>query len=294
MSVSIFSKCGTCQRASVLYRAKPPPTWSWMPPDAIRSRVRVAISSAPLLPRTCWRSNHVEHHRLRELRRRAEAAPRAIERRRQRRECPVRERIVDRGHSVGGGGRRDACDRVRDLCPLGLDFGAALRPCLGDRLEHLPERRHPVARRVREVGPRIEGPPGRGEEDRHRPPARARHRLDGVHVDRVHVRPLFAVHLDRDEPVVQERRPYQRPRRTRAPSRGTNGMPRSRPIGRSAGLASEPSRTPRRPRGTSRPDCGRAGAGTGSWHRRGGSTVPTLGVSRFRKTCALADAPVWG
>ena len=59
MSVSIFSKCGTCQRASVLYRANPPPTWSWMPPDAIRSSVRVAISSAPLVPRTCWRSNHV-------------------------------------------------------------------------------------------------------------------------------------------------------------------------------------------------------------------------------------------
>src|SRR5690625_5544238 len=40
LSYNIFSKCGTVQLASTLYRAKPPPTWSYMPPRAMASSVR--------------------------------------------------------------------------------------------------------------------------------------------------------------------------------------------------------------------------------------------------------------
>jgi hypothetical protein len=40
---------------------------------------------------------------------------------------------------------------------------------------------------------------------RHRPAALAGHRLGGSHVDRVHIRALLAVHLDRYEILVHQR-----------------------------------------------------------------------------------------
>jgi hypothetical protein len=46
LSYSIFSKCGTTQAASTEYLAKPPPSWSYMPPRAIASQVPTAIRSA--------------------------------------------------------------------------------------------------------------------------------------------------------------------------------------------------------------------------------------------------------
>ena len=51
MSYSIFSKWGTSQCASTEYRANPPPTWSYMPPFAIRSSVVVTIVMADSEPR---------------------------------------------------------------------------------------------------------------------------------------------------------------------------------------------------------------------------------------------------
>ena len=85
---------------------------------------------------------------------------------------------------------------------------ALLTPGPVDAIEDLPERRHPVARLVREVRAAVERPAVRRQEDAHRPAAAARHRLDGGHVDLVQVGPLLAVHLDRDEALVQvPRRP---------------------------------------------------------------------------------------
>ena len=155
-------------------------------------------------------------------------------------ERPERSASVGIGDLVCVLERARSRDRRRQACCLGIHLCAPVCPGLADPVEYLPEGRHPVAGRIGEVGAGIEGLPAWGEEHRHRPTARARHRLDGVHVDRVDVRPLFAVHLDRDEPSFMRSRRSQRPRRTRAPSRGTNGMPHSRPIGRSAGLARAP------------------------------------------------------
>ena len=61
------------------------------------------------------------------------------------------------------------------------------------------------------------GRPSGVRNTRHRPAALAGHRLDGAHVDLVEVRPLLAVDLDRDELLVEHRRPSPRPRTTRAP-----------------------------------------------------------------------------
>ncbi len=62
--------------------------------------------------------------------------------------------------------------------------------------QHLPERRHIKARLAREIGPAIKRATIRHQKNRHRPapvPAEGLHRL---HVDVVHVRALFPVHLD--------------------------------------------------------------------------------------------------
>ena len=91
-----------------------------------------------------------------------------------------------------------------DEPPAGrLDLGSLLAPRPLDAFEHLPERRHPVARLVGEVGPAVERPAVGRQEDRHRPAPATGHRLDRGHVDLVEVGPLLAIHLDRDEVVVQ-------------------------------------------------------------------------------------------
>ena len=72
-------------------------------------------------------------------------------------------------------------------------------------MQHLPERRHPVPRLRRVVRAAEERLAVRREEDRHRPAAVAGERDDGVHVDRVDVRPLLAVDLDADEVLVHQR-----------------------------------------------------------------------------------------
>ena len=97
-----------------------------------------------------------------------------------------------------------------------------------DPRQHLAERRQPVLRHRREVRAGEERLAVRRQERRHRPAAAAGHRLRRVHVDRVQVRPLLAVHLDRRRSARSSARRCPRPRTTRAPSRGTNGTRRSR------------------------------------------------------------------
>ena len=83
---------------------------------------------------------------------------------------------------------------------------AAGQPGVGQRLQHLAERRLPVPRRVREVGAGEERVAVVVEHAGHRPAAVPGHRRGRLHVDRVDVRPLLAVHLDADEVLVEVRR----------------------------------------------------------------------------------------
>ena len=125
----------------------------------------------------------------------------------------------------------------------------------GDLLDQLAELRG------REVGPAVEGPPVGVRNDRHRPAAVAGQRLHGVHVDGVQVGPLFAVDLDADEVAVQEVGDAVVVERLllhhMAPvAAGVADRQEDGPV-----CAAAARQAPRRPRDTSPPDCGRAGAG---------------------------------
>ncbi len=166
--------------------------------------------------------------------------------------------------SLDGRRRDDSLDRRDQLSCGARDVAAALGVRRRDGFQHLAEARQPVARLGREVRAAVERPPFGREEDGHRPAAVPGQRDDGVHVDRVEVRPLLAVDLDVDEALVHQRRGLARPRTTRAPSRGTSGTPRSRSRAGSAGPRRARGRAPPRPTGTSRPGSRRAGGDTGS------------------------------
>jgi hypothetical protein len=81
---------------------------------------------------------------------------------------------------------------------------ATVLPRIGDGREHHVEGRHVGPWFGREVRAAVEGRAIRGQEDRHRPAARAGHRLHRLHVDVVEVRPLLAVDLDIHEGRVHE------------------------------------------------------------------------------------------
>jgi hypothetical protein len=92
--------------------------------------------------------------------------------------------------------------------PLGAvdDVVALLVPRARDALEHHLPARQPVARLGREVGPGVERHAVRRQEGVQGPAAVPGHRLHGVHVDGVDVRPLLAVDLDRHEALVHQLR----------------------------------------------------------------------------------------
>jgi len=149
---------------------------------------------------------HPEHrlpgHRLGELRRLTEAAV----------------ALVELGRDPQVGSRQDlGAERALRLAqPLRLphrfqELAAGLEHLappavvgLRDGLEHARERGHAVTVDRREVGASVERHPLRGEEHGHGPAAAPGHRLHGLHVDLVHVGPLLAIHLDRDEEPVHE------------------------------------------------------------------------------------------
>jgi hypothetical protein len=83
---------------------------------------------------------------------------------------------------------------------------ALLAPRIRDRDEDLLEARQPVPRLGRVVGAAEERLTVRRQEDGHRPATVAGERDDRVHVDRVEVGPLLAVHLDADEVLVHHTR----------------------------------------------------------------------------------------
>ena len=124
----------------------------------------------------------------------------------------VAERLEQAGREVllGTHALGDAMRGGVHLIPL-------LGPHLRDAGEELAERGDAVARLVWEVGAAEEGPPVRGQEDAHGPAALPGHGLHGVHVDGIEVGPLLAVDLDGHEASIRGRRPWPRPRMTRAP-----------------------------------------------------------------------------
>ena len=143
-----------------------------------------------------------------------------------------------------------------------------------DRLEHLPERRHPPARPVGEVGAGEERVAVVVEHHGHRPAAVAGHRRGRLHVDRVDVGPLLAVDLDADEVLVEVRRRCLVLERLVghhvAPVAG--GVPDAQQY-RHAPLAGLDERL-RHPTPTSRPGCRRAGGGRARWPSRAGWACP--------------------
>ncbi len=96
--------------------------------------------------------------------------------------------------------------RSRRLLAAGADLVAALAPGLGDRLQNLCPRGHPVSRLRWEVRASVERQLLGREEHVQRPAALAGHALHGLHVERVHVRALLAVDLHADELLVHQRR----------------------------------------------------------------------------------------
>ena len=140
----------------------------------------------------------------RKLRRVTEAAPLRVELRAERGDRVVqqlrRQRLARR---LPGGALPQ---RLHEHGRLLRDVVAAVAVRLGDRAEHLLERRHAVPRLRREVGAAEERLAVGREEHRHRPAALPRQRDDGVHVHRVDIGPLLAIDLHADEEVVHQPR----------------------------------------------------------------------------------------
>ena len=86
-----------------------------------------------------------------------------------------------------------------DLVGRLLDLAAAIAPGLGDRRKQLQKAGFRI------VGAAEERPAVGRQETRHGPAALPGERDGGVHVDRVDVGPLLAIHLDAHEPGVHRR-----------------------------------------------------------------------------------------
>ena len=102
--------------------------------------------------------------------------------------------------------RLDLPHGVQRRGPGGLHVRPALPPRTGEprqQIEHPHAAGDALARKVRT---REEGLLVGRHHDRERPPSLPGHQLAHRHVDAVDVRPLLAVHLDRDEVPVEERR----------------------------------------------------------------------------------------
>ncbi len=175
-----------------------------MPPSAMPSSVPIACASAVASPSARAGEEPLEREMRRELRRVAEPAVPRVERARERRareeESVARERL---GLLPSRGVGR-ARDLLRDLPRRVLERRALVSPRLRDPEEKRLEPGPAVPVLGREVRPGEERPAVRQEERRERPAAAPGRELDGRHVDVVHVGALLAVHLDRDEVLVQE------------------------------------------------------------------------------------------
>ena len=160
---------------------------------------QVGAGSRPALA-----EEELEHRRMRELRRAAEAAAVPVDGAEKpfggaTHEARVR-RLVARARLLRAFERgQDPVDGARDLVGT-----VAIRA--RHRLEQARESRQAVAVDRREVRSAVEGLPVRREKDRHRPAATPGEHLDGFHVHIVDVGPLLAIDLHVDEELVHEPR----------------------------------------------------------------------------------------
>ena len=142
----------------------------------------------------------------RELRRAAEAAAQAVERRLELPHC-ARER-VGTGHRgrLLRPRRGEASKAIGQAGRRTHDAIAVLLPGTADFFQHRREARPPVPAVRRKVRAAVERLQIRREPDAHRPSARPGRRLHEQHVDAIHVGALLAVHLDGDEARVEHLR----------------------------------------------------------------------------------------
>jgi hypothetical protein len=118
------------------------------------------------------------------------------------------DRIVERAlveGLLGGPQQRAAAQPLGDPLAALADLLAPFVPRLRHRPEHRAPARHAHARVRREVGAGEERHLLGRQEHVQGPAALARHRLAGLHVDRVEVWALLAVELDGDEQLVHQR-----------------------------------------------------------------------------------------
>ena len=164
----------------------------------------VAAASAIVTAEQEW-----EDRTRRELRRTAEATVHLIEHRRELGDRAV-DHLATRGVVVlgllAGVAVVRRLQRRRDALGLRLDVTTTLAIRLADGVHHLLEARHPGPVLRRKVRAAVEGPAVGGEPHRHRPAAVAGQADDGLHVERVHVGALLAIHLHVDEQAIHHRR----------------------------------------------------------------------------------------
>ena len=156
------------------------------------------------VPATPVSKEEVEGHRLGELGRPPEPPVVSIELRPE----PLIGAVEDLS-SQEVGARPDPLslsEPLEEILPDPGGLAALLAIELGHRLENARKPGHAMPIGRREVGAAVERDALGRHEHRHRPAAVTRHRLDGLHVDRVDVRALLAVDLDVDEPLVHEAR----------------------------------------------------------------------------------------
>ena len=145
----------------------------------------------------------LDTHRVRELRRAAEAAVFPVETPHEGRRCPAEQR--SREQAPSGGNVREGGDPLGDAPSTRLHFLAACAPDLGQPLQHGPESCAAAAVLGRKVGAAEERATVRCEPGAERPAAVSAHELHGRHVDIIEVGTLLPVDLDGDELVVEVR-----------------------------------------------------------------------------------------
>ena len=141
----------------------------------------------------------LQHHRRRELRRTPEAAALGVVVLLDQAHRRVEDLPVEAARGKGG----LASQVFAQLAGHAAYVVAAVLPRIGQRLQHLSERRLPVPRLVGEVGAGEERVALVVEHAGHRPPGMAGHRGRRRHVDRVHVGTFLAVDLDAHEVLVE-------------------------------------------------------------------------------------------
>ena len=117
--------------------------------------------------------------------------------------------LIERGSQNGISERFDTSARgetlvnpVNELSSTGQHIGAAVPEDIRHCFQDTGKRGQTAPVLGREVGAAVERRAVRSEEDGHGPSAVSCHRLDSSHVNGIHVRALFAVHLNADERLV--------------------------------------------------------------------------------------------